>query len=321
MKSMGNAKPTRAAGFTIVELLIVIVVIGILAVISVVAYNGIQARAQAANVQGALAQANKKLAAYMVDYSAYPVDQTAFNALIPGTSTTYQYSATPTGSANPTGYCVTATNGTTDYKADSTATQPAAGACAGHGTGGTPALINLAINPSAASLSGYGSAGATGTSALMPSGGQSGASHIRRTFNGTGTGGIYFGLTGYRPIVTAGTIYTASAYLRTLSSATLRIVIEWKDSGGTLLSSTAGTSVVVGTTWTRISATGTAPASAASTTITIYATSTWAINDYEDVDAVMMTAGSTLYNYADGDSSNWVWTATAHASTSTGPAL
>ena len=37
---------TRQTGFTIVELLIVIVVIGILAAITIVAYNGIQTRAQ-----------------------------------------------------------------------------------------------------------------------------------------------------------------------------------------------------------------------------------------------------------------------------------
>ena len=41
----------RKAGFTIVELLIVIVIIGILAAITIVAYNGIQQRAQAATVQ------------------------------------------------------------------------------------------------------------------------------------------------------------------------------------------------------------------------------------------------------------------------------
>jgi prepilin-type N-terminal cleavage/methylation domain-containing protein len=40
-KSMDNS-----SGFTIVELLIVIVVIGILAAISIVAYNGMQARAR-----------------------------------------------------------------------------------------------------------------------------------------------------------------------------------------------------------------------------------------------------------------------------------
>lgn len=48
-------------GFTIVELLIVIVVIAILAAISVVAYNGVQARAQQSKISSDLATIQKAI--------------------------------------------------------------------------------------------------------------------------------------------------------------------------------------------------------------------------------------------------------------------
>ncbi len=55
--------PVSRQGFTIVELLIVIVVIGILAAITIVAYNGIQDRANDTAVQSDLANARKKIEA------------------------------------------------------------------------------------------------------------------------------------------------------------------------------------------------------------------------------------------------------------------
>jgi len=48
---MSFNKKVKSQGFTIVELLIVIVVIGILAAITIVAYNGIQSRGKAAAAQ------------------------------------------------------------------------------------------------------------------------------------------------------------------------------------------------------------------------------------------------------------------------------
>lgn len=62
----------KQTGFTIVELLIVIVVIGILAAITVVAYNGVQARAATAKKQSDIAQIQKKFAAYLVLNEQYP---------------------------------------------------------------------------------------------------------------------------------------------------------------------------------------------------------------------------------------------------------
>ncbi len=62
-----------AKGFTIVELLIVIVVIAILAAITVVAFNGIQDRAYAAKAGSAVDSALKVLELYKVDNGGYPI--------------------------------------------------------------------------------------------------------------------------------------------------------------------------------------------------------------------------------------------------------
>lgn len=66
----------RQTGFTIVELLIVIVVIAVLAAITIVAYNGIQARAQFSKLHSELGIINKALAMYQADNGAYPVTGT-----------------------------------------------------------------------------------------------------------------------------------------------------------------------------------------------------------------------------------------------------
>lgn len=59
-------------GFTLVELLIVIVVIAILASISVVAYTGIQNRTYDSVVQGDLRQMGQIISMYRTEQDAYP---------------------------------------------------------------------------------------------------------------------------------------------------------------------------------------------------------------------------------------------------------
>lgn len=72
-------KTTR--GFTIVELLIVIVVISILAAIVTVAYSGIQDRAYDAKRANALASYVKLLTMYKNEHGAYPVPANSYACL------------------------------------------------------------------------------------------------------------------------------------------------------------------------------------------------------------------------------------------------
>jgi len=74
----------HANGFTIVELLIVIVVIAILAAIVIVAYNGAQTRAKASAIMTGLKASEKAFRLYAIDmsYDAWPAD----SAMIAGVS-------------------------------------------------------------------------------------------------------------------------------------------------------------------------------------------------------------------------------------------
>jgi prepilin-type N-terminal cleavage/methylation domain-containing protein len=60
------------SGFTIVELLVVIVVIGILAAITVVSYTGISQKAIIASLRSDLSTASTRLKMYQTEYGTYP---------------------------------------------------------------------------------------------------------------------------------------------------------------------------------------------------------------------------------------------------------
>jgi len=72
-------KLRRQRGFTVVELLIVITVLGILATITVVAYNGVQNNAREAKIFADLRNVHELLNAYKAKRGTYPVTATNLN--------------------------------------------------------------------------------------------------------------------------------------------------------------------------------------------------------------------------------------------------
>lgn len=128
LSNIRNIKRDR--GFTIVELLIVVVVIAILAAITIVAYNGVQKRANVSATQAGANILQKKAEAFNASQSKYPTSTADFNSVNESkligsglsliaspvaasgkTSMEYEYcilgATAPTTSSSPTGARIT----------------------------------------------------------------------------------------------------------------------------------------------------------------------------------------------------------------------
>jgi prepilin-type N-terminal cleavage/methylation domain-containing protein len=124
-------------GFTIVELLVVIVVVGILAAITIVAFRGITTSAREASLKSDLDGAAKQLAFDNINNGYYPATKESANGgkgLPLSSGNAYQYTS------NGTTYCLTATNSSTGFYVSSSNNVPISGVCTGHTLSGGNAV-------------------------------------------------------------------------------------------------------------------------------------------------------------------------------------
>lgn len=300
----------RNKGFTIVELLIVIVVIAILAVITIVAFNGIQDRARSAAVSSALNQVAKKVKLYSVDNGTYPT-ALADIGVTDSASASYQYSST---SGSPGTYCVTGTQGNTSLWVSDSSTTPTKGGCAGHGQGGVAAVTNYVLNPEVVGTTNiefnrptYASMTTTG-----------GVVKVTVT-DASLENGLYI-----KSSAPTGYFYSAKFKIRANGGAigkTTRSILH----DGTTRSSSGN--FTLSSSWQEINVLASTLTSTTRPYLYIYfGGSGWVNGDgievtqptIQRVDAVGQTVPSS---FASGDSPNWVWNGTPNNSTSTGPVL
>ena len=300
----------QKSGFTIVELLIVIVIIAILAAITIVAFNGVQQRARESSVKSALSQAKRKLETYKVDNSGYPLTGNLASAQLSDSSdVTYQYTS------NGTTYCMTATNANVSYQATESTTA-SSGGCAGHGQGGAPAITNLVSNPSfEAGTSGWGAI--VGATMGTVSGGQgivSGTNALEFTVTSSNQSGVQV----FMSNLTASTTYTVSGSLTLVSGDPTAIAVRMGDGAGTRASTTLSPVLSPGAT-RRVTLTWTSSATP-NGNIQFWRGGAASGSAVLRLDGVMVQQGNSASGYGDGNTANWIWNGSQNASTSTGPA-
>lgn len=246
---------SKQTGFTIVELLIVIVVIAILAAISVIAYRGIQDRAKVSSISSALTQASKAVALYKAQNDTYPATLAAAS-VSDKNSISYQYSYNATAGT----YCITALyDNQTPYNItnSSSASQ---GPCDGQsgGAGYCPTTSYVDIN-------GYYCDGTEGSVATL----NSNAVKLTNTASGVPAGApsMYVGRQSTRDnylssnfTVVAGEVYCVEAWVASTASTVNHAVGLQINNGSTNIWQNGGAVTAPSATWKKISGCITVPA-------------------------------------------------------------
>ena len=172
----------------------------------------------------------------------------------------------------------------------------------------TLAQENLSSNPAAATAT----TGYTTSGTLTSVGSLTG---IPRTTGVQGTPANGGNLRSPRMAVTVGTTYVVSAYCRVLQAVSINRRLNWYNSGGGLVSSTAQVQALYNTVniWARELEIGTAPATAATVELELSPAGT---TTGVQMTCTMAEAEATTSPYGDGSFASWVWDGTTDNSTS-----
>lgn len=314
----------KQTGFTIVELLIVVVVIAILAAITIVAYNGIQNRAKSSALQSSASQAEKKLLLAAVDSGdLYPVDKAAYLLATNQADTpseTYDYFA----SNDQKSYCVSVTgaDGASQARTKSAA-GPLEGRCVQNAVLNPSIEINSANMTTAFGQGGVTSMSVNGTAPL------SGASVLRTTWTtaptSVTTGGLWSGANSSTGLNAGGKTYVASGYVRnSWAGGIFNLNLVGRTSGGAVTSEVYGPNVTVPSgAWTRVSVSWTAPANTDYFEVRIRQSggSLPVVGSTLDVDGFLLTEGVNLYSYGGSETTGWSARVSGVNSISFGPAV
>jgi len=299
----------KQKGFTIVELLIVVVVIAILAAITIVAYNGIQNRAKESAAQAAASQVGKKVAQYAVlNAESYPADKAAFISyagMAESSDTTYDYFT----STNQKNFCLTANKQSVSYSFSSLSSGTVKGKC----------IENLAANPSVigSSMVYFGAAGSTqapSTKTIAIDRPHSGTSSLKAAITGTGQASIMAKpLAQFR--LNVGESLSWSFWVYSTKAGSIANIIEgYRVSDAAYTGSNIGTTIAANT-WTKFSRTWSPTVDMNVSQIGFYGLSVVS-GDVVWFDDATIQRGDTLYQYGDGDSDAGFWTGAAGASSS-----
>ena len=301
-------------GFTIVELLIVIVVIAILAAITIVAYTGIRERAISSSIQSSALQAGKQIAAFgATNADIYPDTLSEIGLQDTGNE---EYTYIVNNSISPARYCVSVESvqsSGVSYAFSSTSSGIVEGTC----------VRNYALNPNAAPgttyLKGIGSNQASSTLIATSDRPFTGTISFKREI--TGSGQAFGGMTAEGSVLTSDRIHWSYEVYSTRAGTMNNWSVGQRASNGNNLGTggSTGNQLVPANEWKHM-----ASSMSPSEEITMdrYGGYNLPVEPGDTVwmDSFMVTITEDEYEFADGSSPGWAWDGQPNASTSFGPA-